>query len=148
MNENMYFYLPFCIWLVSSNHLYCLYINGNGRTLCFWTTIPLCISAIFSLSIDGHFGRFHILAIVNRDTTKTDRNYFCDPLILSSFNVCHCTGWFCVSTWHSWSYHRERSLTWGNASMRSSYRAFSQLVIKDGRAHCGWCHPWAGSLGI
>jgi hypothetical protein len=29
----------------------------------------------------------------------------------------------------SWSYHRERSFNGGNASMRSSYKAFSQLVI-------------------
>jgi hypothetical protein len=29
-----------------------------------------------------------------------------------------------------WSYHRERSLPWGNAFMRSSCKAFSQLVIK------------------
>jgi hypothetical protein len=47
-----------------------------------------------------------------------------------------------------WSYHRERSLPWGNASMRSSCKAFSQLVIKGGRTHCGWCHPWAGSVGF
>jgi hypothetical protein len=59
-----------------------------------------------------------------------------------------CTGWFCVSTWHSWSYHRERSLPGGNASMRSSCKTFSQLVIKGGRTHCGWCHPWAGSPGF
>jgi hypothetical protein len=31
--------------------------------------------------------------------------------------------------------------------MRSSCGAFSQLVIKWGKAPCGWCHPWAGSLG-
>jgi hypothetical protein len=30
----------------------------------------------------------------------------------------------------SWSYHRERSFSWGDASMRSSCKAFSQLVIK------------------
>jgi hypothetical protein len=30
-----------------------------------------------------------------------------------------------------------------NASIRSSCKAFSQLVFKGGRAHCGWCHPWA-----
>jgi hypothetical protein len=48
----------------------------------------------------------------------------------------------------SWSYHRERSLPSGNASMRSSCEAFSHLVIKGGKAHCGWCHPWAGSLGF
>jgi hypothetical protein len=29
-----------------------------------------------------------------------------------------------------WSYHRERSFSWGNASMRSGCKAFSQLVIK------------------
>jgi hypothetical protein len=29
-----------------------------------------------------------------------------------------------------WSYHRERSLSWGKVSMRSSCGAFSQLVIK------------------
>jgi hypothetical protein len=47
----------------------------------------------------------------------------------------------------SWSYHRESSLSW--ASMRSSCKAFSQLVIKgEGLAHCGWCLPWAGSLGF
>ena len=34
-----------------------------------------------------------------------------------------------VSTWHS-CYHRERSFSWGNDSMRSSCGAFSQLVIK------------------
>ena len=43
----------------------------------------------------------------------------------------------------SWSYHRERSLSWENASMRSSCKAFSQLVIKGGRAH-----SWAGRLGF
>jgi hypothetical protein len=48
----------------------------------------------------------------------------------------------------SWGYHRERSLPWGNASMRSSRKAFSHLVIKGGRTHCGWDHPWAGSLGF
>jgi hypothetical protein len=47
----------------------------------------------------------------------------------------------------SCSCHRERSLPWGNASMSSSCKAFSQLVIKGGRAHCGWCHSWAGSPG-
>jgi hypothetical protein len=48
----------------------------------------------------------------------------------------------------NWSYHRERSLPWENASMRSSRKAFSQFVFKGGRAHCRWCHPWADSLGI
>ena len=34
----------------------------------------------------------------------------------------------------SWSYHRERSLPGGKAAMRCSCKAFSQLVIKEGRA--------------
>jgi hypothetical protein len=42
-----------------------------------------------------------------------------------------------VSTWHSWSYHRERSFSWGNASMRYSCKAFSQLVIKGERPLVG-----------
>jgi hypothetical protein len=42
-----------------------------------------------------------------------------------------------VSTWHSWSYHRERSFSWGNASMRSNCKAFSQLVIKGERSLVG-----------
>ena len=36
-----------------------------------------------------------------------------------------------------WSYHRERSFSWGSASMRSSCGAFSQLVIK-------WVGPLVG----
>jgi hypothetical protein len=32
-----------------------------------------------------------------------------------------------------WSYHRERSFSWGNASIRSSCGAFCQLVIKGER---------------
>ena len=32
----------------------------------------------------------------------------------------------------SWSYHRERSLLWGNGFTRSSCKAFSQLLIKGG----------------
>ena len=31
-----------------------------------------------------------------------------------------------------WSYHRERSFSWGSASMRSSCKALSQFVIKAG----------------
>jgi hypothetical protein len=49
------------------------------------------------------------------------------PIVLASF----------VSTWHSWSYHRERSFSWGDASMRSSCKAFSQLVIKEERPLVG-----------
>ena len=37
----------------------------------------------------------------------------------------------------SWSYHRERSFSWGNASMKSSCKAFSQLVIKGERPLVG-----------
>jgi hypothetical protein len=36
-----------------------------------------------------------------------------------------------------WSYHRERSFSWGNASMRSSCKAFSQLLIKRKRPLVG-----------
>jgi len=36
-----------------------------------------------------------------------------------------------------WSYHRERSFSWGNTSTRSSCKAFSQLVIKGERPLVG-----------
>ena len=50
--------------------------------------------------------------------------YLCECVsVLASF-VCQLdTGW---------SYHRERSFSWGSVSMRSSCGAFSQLVIKWG----------------
>jgi hypothetical protein len=46
----------------------------------------------------------------------------------------------------SWFSHRKWHLQWGKASMRSRCKAFSQLVIKGGMAHCGECHSWAGGL--
>ena len=49
-------------------------------------------------------------------------------------NIAYCTGWFSVSTWHRWSYHRERRFRWGTASMISSCKTFSQFVIKRGRS--------------
>jgi hypothetical protein len=36
-----------------------------------------------------------------------------------------------------WGYHRERSFSWGKASMRSNCKAFSQLVIKGERPLVG-----------
>jgi hypothetical protein len=36
-----------------------------------------------------------------------------------------------------WGYHRERSFSWGGASMRSSCGVFSQLVIKRERLLVG-----------
>jgi hypothetical protein len=36
-----------------------------------------------------------------------------------------------------WSYHKEKSFSWGNTSMRSSCKAFSQLVIKGERLLVG-----------
>jgi hypothetical protein len=40
-----------------------------------------------------------------------------------------------------WNYHRERSFSWGNASMRSGCGAFSQLVIKGERPLVGGTIP-------
>jgi hypothetical protein len=42
-----------------------------------------------------------------------------------------------VSTWHSWSYHRERRFSWGKASIRSNCKAFLQLVINGERPIVG-----------
>ena len=57
-----------------------------------------------------------------------DQSLFTSPTVLAGF-VCQLdTGW---------NYHRERSFSWGNASMRSSCKAFSQLVIKGERPLVG-----------
>jgi hypothetical protein len=47
----------------------------------------------------------------------------------------------------SWSYHRERSFSWGSASMRSSCGAFSQLVIKGEGPIVGGAIPGLVVLG-
>ena len=46
-----------------------------------------------------------------------------------------------------WSYHRERSFSWGSASMRSSCGASSQLVIKWGGPLVGGAIPGLIVLG-
>jgi hypothetical protein len=46
-----------------------------------------------------------------------------------------------------WSYHRERSFSWGSDSMRSSCKAFSQLVIKGERPLVGGAIPGLVVLG-
>jgi hypothetical protein len=71
----------------------------------------------------------------------------CQCLVTSNIlSTCVLAGYVCqLDT--SWSYHREKNLSSGNASMRSKRKIFSQLVIKCGRVNCGWCHPWAGSPG-
>jgi hypothetical protein len=54
------------------------------------------------------------------------------PFFLQVPSVRWCTGWFLCQLDTGWSYHRETSFSWGSASMRSSCKAFSQLVIKWG----------------
>jgi hypothetical protein len=44
-----------------------------------------------------------------------------------------------------WSYHRERSFSWRNASTRSSCKAFSQLMIKGGGPLVGGAISGLGS---
>jgi hypothetical protein len=46
-----------------------------------------------------------------------------------------------------WSYYRERSFSWGSASMRSSCGAFSQLVIKGERPLVSGTISGLGVLG-
>jgi hypothetical protein len=61
-------------------------------------------------------------------------------------NPCVLAGFVCqLDT--SWSYHRERSFCWGNASTRSSCKAFSQLVTKGGGPLVGGAIPRLVVLG-
>ena len=53
------------------------------------------------------------------------------PLIFSTLEPTVLAGFVCqLDT--NWSYYRERSLPGGNASIRSSFKAFSQLVSRVG----------------
>ena len=57
-------------------------------------------------------------------------------MIKSMSLTCVLAGFVCqLNT--SWCCHRERSFSWGCASMRSSCGAFSQLVIKGGEPLMG-----------
>jgi len=46
-----------------------------------------------------------------------------------------------------WSYHTERDSPWGNASMRSSCKAFSQIVTKLAAPNVGGAIHWLVVLG-
>jgi hypothetical protein len=53
------------------------------------------------------------------------------------FHYCSVLAGFMCQLDTGWGYHRERSFSWGNASMRSSCGVFSQLVIKGERPLVG-----------
>jgi hypothetical protein len=72
----------------------------------------------------------HIQESWGKELARSIFQNMCLCLCLFVF-VCVLAGFMCqLDT--SWSYHRERNFSWGNASMRSSCRVFSQLVIKVG----------------
>ena len=54
--------------------------------------------------------------------------------------TCVLAGFVCLLD-TGWSYHRERGFSWGSASMRSSCKALSQLVIKGEGPHVGGTIP-------
>lgn len=67
-------YFSFCVWLISCNMIWCpsvpsIWLQMTGFLSFLWlNSIPLCISATFSLSIHlliDSIGWFHISAIVN-----------------------------------------------------------------------------------
>jgi len=57
--------------------------------------------------------------------------------------VTHCTGCFCVSPWHTLELSQRKEPP-GNASRRSSCKAFSQLVINPGGPSPLWVEPSLG----
>jgi hypothetical protein len=81
-------------------------------------------SSCLELNLPASISKVLVVMVSNLVLLKQRLEWvYCMGSVLASF----------VSTWHSWSYHRERSFTWGNASMRFSCKAFSQLVIKGER---------------
>jgi hypothetical protein len=105
-----------------------------------------------------HFGFYKLSNLHPNDPCSFDLEFcclFCLTLYYLEVRVCVCvcvcvcvyTGCFLYQLDTCWSYHRERSFSWGNASMRSSCGAFSQLVIKEGGPLVGGTIPGLGVLG-
>ena len=134
-----------CRRMQHRNHLYaiCIAAGEGGRGKGGWEPLSVqhwSLSSISNLRVTTFsplFGdaRGQSWTLYRPKSSLLTGLYW--DLVLASF----------VSTWHSWSYHRERSFSWGNASIRCNCKAFSQLVIKGGKAPCGWDHLRAGSHG-
>jgi hypothetical protein len=99
-------------------HSWNLYLNKNKGNVLVGVSIPAQTSWP-----RNKLGRKGLRLTSDVFVCQVDKGW----IVLASF----------VSTWHSWSYHRERSFSWGNASMRSNCKAFSQLVIKGERPLVG-----------
>jgi hypothetical protein len=72
------------------------------------------------------------IAIVPTDISPTRRSSYTSITYLNIYNA-YIFYWLVLCQLDTgWSYQRERSFSWGNAYMRSSCKAFSQLLIKAG----------------
>jgi hypothetical protein len=100
----------------------CVYPFGLDQAPQFWISIWCEFLSVENRSFINEGWRLHLFVCIRTNVYK-----LLLVVVLASF----------VSTWHSWSYHRERSFSWGNASMRSNCKAFSQLVIKGERPLVG-----------
>ena len=61
---------------------------------------------------------------------------------------CHCTGWICVSTWHRLELSQRKELQLGKCLHEIQLWGIFSISDQVGRAPCGWCHLWAGSLSF
>jgi hypothetical protein len=83
--------------------------------------------------------KFFILAVPNLIKTNIGTSYYSQvfDMFCQQFNVTHVFWLVLCQLDTGWSYHRERSFSWGNTSTRSSCKAFSQLVTKGERPLVG-----------
>jgi hypothetical protein len=91
--------------------------NASGRNTNSWVCVYVSVCVCVRTHRRALKSIYYAILPQHLHLSRKDK-----ILVLASF----------VSTWHSWSYHRERSFNWGNASTRPSCKAFSQLVIKGG----------------
>jgi hypothetical protein len=59
-----------------------------------------------------------------------------------------CTGRFCVSIWHKLELSRRKEPPLRKCLHEIQLQGIFSISDQGGKAHCGWCHPWAGSLGF
>jgi hypothetical protein len=120
---------------------YVLLYLGNKT---FQLDTPLAVSVLALLNLVNfyiYFGRFRGVLV-----------YLCpikDSFIYSLISTLFSFSWFIMLVYWlvlcqldtGWSYHRERSFSWENASTRSRCKAFSQLVINRGGSLVGGAIP-------
>jgi hypothetical protein len=112
-------------FLNSSSALKSKYLLWDKYQCFFVTRDQQCLSLMWRYIEETCWVMLSVLKLLSFSTSQETDQGKCkqENIVLAGF-VCQ------LDT--SWSYHREGNFSWGNVSMRSNCKAFSQLVMKWG----------------